>query len=72
MTDIIQDAYQEILKFANGLGDRGKSTTTIQYSVTEKAAYENVRFNSEPQVSRLHPVLYGELNPPRDGVKFNS
>lgn len=68
------DIIQEILKWANGTGNRGvNSTTVINYSSNPNAmAMNGIKFNSEPQVSRTHPVVYGELNPSRNGIKFNS
>lgn len=69
MTDIIQ----EVLKWMNGIGDKNNPNgqTEINYG-NEPYSMNGIKFNSEPQVSRLHPVVYGELNTPRDGIKFNS
>jgi hypothetical protein len=72
MTDIIS----EILTWMNGLGDawNKKDSVEISYSQTKSVGIDStypLKFNSEPQVSRLHPVYTGPVNPPRNGIKFN-
>jgi hypothetical protein len=71
MTDIIS----EILTWMNGIGNMGiKGNTEIQYSTDKmplSSEQTTIKFNTDPQNVRVHPVDYGPLNPPRNGIKFN-
>lgn len=75
MTDIISGTITETLKWMNGIGDMltGKKDTIIQYSADrDNMPLAGLRFNSEPQVSRLYPTNNNMANPIINGVKFNS